>query len=110
LWACARHGDSLRRLQSRSRHRRAQSSATSLSHGTAQRQTARPDRARLPKGQRVARVASRVVARLSLPPELAEATRARAAQEERTAGAVIRRAPKRDLERPTEAPEQPGAA
>jgi hypothetical protein len=55
-------------------------------------------------------VASSVVVNLRLPPELAEATRAQAAQEERTASAVIRRALKRDLERPTEAPEEPREA
>jgi hypothetical protein len=55
-------------------------------------------------------VASSVVVNLRLPPELAEATRARAAREERTASPIIRRALKRDLERPTEAPERPKAA
>jgi plasmid stability protein len=55
-------------------------------------------------------VAGSVVVNLRLPPELAEATRVRAAQEERTASAVIRRALKRDLEREPDAPEQPEAA
>ena len=41
---------------------------------------------------------SSIVVNLRLPRELAEATRARAAEEERTASAVIRRALKRDLE------------
>jgi hypothetical protein len=44
-------------------------------------------------------VSSSIVVNLRLPPELAEAMRARAVEEERTASAVIRRALKRDLER-----------
>jgi hypothetical protein len=48
-----------------------------------------------------------VVTNLRISPDLHEAARARAVQEERTASAVIRRALRRDLERPTDAPEQP---
>ena len=57
----------------------------------------------MPKEQRVA---SSVVVNVRLSSELAEATRTRAVQEERTASDVIRRALRRDLAREHE-PEQP---
>jgi hypothetical protein len=54
-------------------------------------------------------VASSVVVNVRLSSELAEATRTRAVQEERTASDVIRRALRRDLAREHE-PEQPQEA